>query len=86
MNEDTEKIYVELVDTLKKHIDVMEERVDLMNQHIDVQQEHIQMLKDGTAVRDQLLKLYEKAMEGTEAAEIAKEMIKEAKKEVESTS
>ena len=79
MNEEIEKTYIELVDTLKKHIDVKEEHIDLLNQRIDILQQSI-------VQRDNLLKIYEKAMAGTESAVIAKEMMDKVMEERQSTS
>ena len=79
MNEEIEKTYIELVDTLKKHIDVKEEHIDLLNQRIDILQQSI-------VQRDNLLKIYEKAMAGTESAVTAKQMMDKAMEEHKSSS
>ena len=83
MNEEIEKVYVELVDTLKKHLDVKKEHIDLLKQRIEI-------LDEAVAKRDELLKIYEIAMAGTEGQKIAKELMdkamEEAKKQVESNS
>lgn len=79
MNEELEKTYVELVDTLKKHLDVKEEHIGLLKQRIEI-------LDDAVARRDDLLKIYEKAMAGTESANIAKKAMDKEMEEHKSTS
>ncbi len=79
MNEELEKIYVELVDTLKKNLDVKQE-------HIDLLKEHIGLLEQAVAQRDDLLKIYEVAMAGTESAVTAKKMMNKAMEERQATS
>ena len=74
MNEDLEKIYVELVDTLKKNLDVKQEHIDLLKQKIE-------LLEQAVMQRDDLLKIYEVAMAGTESAVTAKEMMDKAMEE-----
>lgn len=79
MNEEIEKVYAELVDTLKKHLDVKQEHIDLLKQRID-------LLEQAIAKRDELLKVYEEAMAGTKSALIAKEMMDKAMEERQATS
>ena len=71
MNEEIEKVYAELVDTLKKHLDVKQE-------HINLLKEQIGLLEQAVMQRDDLLKIYERAMAGTESAVTAKEMMDKA--------
>ena len=79
MNEEIEKVYAELVDTLKKHLDVKQEHIDLLKQRID-------LFEKAIAQRDELLKIYEQAMAGTESSVIAKEMMDKAMEERQATS
>lgn len=79
MNEEIEKVYVELVDTLKKHLDVKQEHIDLLKQKID-------LLEQAVMKRDELLKIYEIAMAGTESAVTAKEMMDKVMEERQATS
>ena len=79
MDKDLEKIYIELVDTLKKNLDVKQEHIDLLKQKIE-------LLEQAVTQRDSLLKIYETAMAGTESAATAKEMMDKAMEERQSTS
>lgn len=74
-----EQVYVNLVDTQKKHLDVKQEHIDLLKQRID-------LLEQAIAKRDELLKVYEEAMAGTKSALIAKEMMDKAMEERQATS
>ncbi len=52
-----------------------EVHLDLMDQRIDFHKESVEILKSSVAVRDQIIEIYEKAMEGTEVSKIAMEMM-----------
>ena len=88
MNKEIEKVYVDLIDSQKRTIDSMQGNIDALEQQINVQKEHIDLLEQQTGLlkqivvqRDELLKIYEKAMAGTESAVIAKEMMDKAMEE-----
>jgi len=74
-----EQVYVELIDTLKKHLDVKDDHIGLLKQRIEI-------LDDAVARRDDLLKIYEKAMAGTESANIAKKAMDKEMEEHKSSS
>jgi len=53
----------------------MEKHLDVMDQRIDFHKETVEILKSSVAARDQIIEIYEKAMEGTEVSKIAMEMM-----------
>ena len=62
MNEEIEKVYVNLIDTQKKHIDSMEGNIHALDEQVNVQKEHIGILERSVAGRDQLIKIQEETL------------------------
>ena len=88
-----EQVYVNLIDTQKRTIDSLEGTIDVLEQQVNVQKEHIELLEQKAGLleqavmqRDSLLKIYEKAMAGTESSVIAKEMMDKSTEEHKETS
>ncbi len=75
MNEEIEKVYVELVDTLKKHPDVKQE-------HIDILKEQVDLLERRVSARDELIKVYEQVMQEAEVSGTAIDLLNKAHVEV----
>ena len=65
MNEgksEIEQVYVNLVDTQKKHIDSMQGNIHDLEEQINVQKEHIKILERSVVGRDQLIKIQEETL------------------------
>ena len=69
-----EKTYEKLIETLKKQNDVL-------NRHVAIDEERIEILERRVSARDELIKVYEQAMQGTKASEIAVDLLNKVNEE-----
>ena len=69
-----EKTYEKLIETLKKQNDVL-------NRHVAIDEERIEILERRVSARDELIKVYEQAMQGTKVSGTAIDLLNKVNEE-----